>query len=189
MAARIRDVSTRLSESEEARERAQAELERARARANAEFERSRAEANAELERVRADAAAQRADAEAARELAAHAHEEAERARRAAAQARSHAIEAASQQPSGPPLAPERQRPSAPPPVPAQQQPPRQAALVQARATAAATGAVATVRERAARRRFDVRLPTETTIGIMLVVLGITVAILFLTGAVKLDFAP
>jgi hypothetical protein len=68
---------------------------------------------------------------------------------------------------------------------------REAALVQARASrAAAPRATARPRERPARRRSQSRwLPSEALLGIFLLLFGLTVAALLLTGAVKLGFAP
>jgi hypothetical protein len=49
---------------------------------------------------------------------------------------------------------------------------------------------ATPRERLGTRRAHAGwLPSEAVLGIVLLVFGITVAVLILTGAVKLGFAP
>jgi hypothetical protein len=46
------------------------------------------------------------------------------------------------------------------------------------------------RKRPARRRVQSRwLPSEAMLGLVLLVFGVTVAVLVLTGAVKLGFAP
>jgi hypothetical protein len=60
-------------------------------------------------------------------------------------------------------------------------------LVQSRATSRVT---AIPRQRPARRRSDARwLPSEAVLGLCLLVFGLTVAVLILTGALKLGFAP
>ena len=65
------------------------------------------------------------------------------------------------------------------------------AKAEARAEAEAEAPrTATPRQRPARRRTDARwLPSEAMIGVMLLVFGLTVAVLILAGVVKLGVAP
>jgi hypothetical protein len=64
-------------------------------------------------------------------------------------------------------------------------------MVQAQASRVATNRVTAIpRVRPPRRRSEARwLPSEAVLGICLLVFGVTVAVLILTGALKLGFAP
>lgn len=64
---------------------------------------------------------------------------------------------------------------------------REAALTQGHAR---PRAATRPRGRGRQRRSGAgRLPSETVVGLLLLALGVTIAILILTGAVKLGFAP
>jgi hypothetical protein len=76
--------------------------------------------------------------------------------------------------------------------------PREAALARESAARAARLSGASVpnrvasrpRERPPRKRAQARwLPSEVTVGIFLLILGFTLAVLLLTGVVRLAFAP